>query len=280
MTIENLKLANEIRYLVKAALSEDLGSGDITACLIDPHTQSKATVICRDNAVIAGIDWFNEVFMQLDIGVKVHWHVKDGDQVDANTLLCELEGRSASLLSGERTALNLLQTLSATATATHEYVEKIAHTQCRILDTRKTIPGLREAQKYAVTCGGGKNHRHGLYDGILIKENHILAAGSIANAVNAAKQQNQNVPVEVEVETLNELQQAIDCGADIALLDNMDETLLKQAVELTQKRIKLEASGGISLDNVASVAETGVDFISIGLITKNINAIDLSMRFQ
>jgi len=280
VTINNQKLANDIRYLVKTAISEDLGSGDITAGLIDPKQSSKATVICRDHAVVAGTAWFDEVFSQLDVGVKIHWLVKDGDKVEPNTLLCHLEGFSTSLLSGERTALNLLQTLSATATATNEYVSKVSHTNCKILDTRKTIPGLREAQKYAVTCGGGNNHRHGLYDGVLIKENHILAAGSINNAVSAAKSQNQNIAIEVEVENLDELQEAINSGADIALLDNMGEAMLKQAVEINQKRIKLEASGGISLDNVTSIAETGVDYISIGLITKNINAVDLSMRFQ
>ena len=280
MTHEDLKLANEIRQLVRLCLSEDIGGGDITARLIDPRRQGRASVISRDNAVIAGCEWFDEVFRQLDAGVKIHWHVQDGDSVTPNTLLCELEGIATSLLSGERTALNLLQTLSATATATQAFVTKVSHTQCKILDTRKTIPGLREAQKYAVTCGGGKNHRHGLYDGVLIKENHIMAAGSIANAVQAAKEQNTDIPIEVEVETLDELQQAIASGAEIALLDNMDTELLKQAVAINQNKIKLEASGGINLDNVTSIAETGVDYISVGSITKNIIAIDLSMRFH
>ncbi len=279
MTIDKQKLKSAIQKLAEITLQEDLGAGDITANLIPEATQSTAKVICRDEAVIAGVDWFNAVFQQIDAAIDIRWAVKDGDAVAADTYLCELQGKSRSLLSGERAALNLLQTLSATATLTAQYVAAIAHTDCKILDTRKTIPGLRIAQKYAVSCAGGQNHRLGLYDMILIKENHIMACGSIANAVATAKAQNPAVQIEVEVENLIELQQAIDCGVDIVLLDNMDEATLRQAVALNQKRVKLEASGGISLQNVAKIADTGIDYISIGLITKNINAIDLSMRF-
>lgn len=273
-------LPGNIAETVKIALAEDIQGGDLTAALIPEGNETQATVICRDNAVIAGIAWFNEAFRQIDSNIEINWLVNDGETVSKDTLLCEITGNARHILTVERTALNFLQTLSATATETAKYVQAVSHTKCKILDTRKTIPGLRDAQKYAVLCGGGKNHRKGLYDGILIKENHIMAAGSIRAAVATAKQQHTNIPVEVEVETLDELQEAIISGADIALLDNMDTDTLLQAVSINQDRIKLEASGGITLDNVAAVAEAGVDFISIGLITKNIDAIDLSMRFQ
>lgn len=280
MSISEKLLEKAKKQLASSAIAEDIGSGDISAGLIACDTQSYAKVICREQAVIAGCDWFAEVFRQIDSTVEIVWQVNDGQKVSPNTELCALKGNARSLLSGERAALNILQSLSATATLTQKYVNAIAHTKCKILDTRKTIPGLRIAQKYAVTCGGGKNHRIGLYDMILIKENHILAAGSIANAVTTAKSQNHNVTIEVEVENLDELQQAIESGADRVLLDNMNESLLREAVSLNQNRVELEASGGIDLNNVASVAETGVDYISIGIITKNICAIDLSMRFE
>ena len=278
--MEKHKLVSAIRQLARIAIEEDLGAGDITADLIEPGTRAQATVISREPAVIAGTAWFDEVFHQLDPQVKINWRVADGEEVEADAVLCELQGPARALLSGERTALNLLQTLSATATATRQYVKRVAHTRCRILDTRKTIPGLRIAQKFAVQCGGGENHRLGLYDKILIKENHILAAGSITRAVDNARRLHPNVPIEVEVENLAELQEAIDCQVDTALLDNMNNELLRQAVAINQGKIKLEASGGITLENIAGIAETGVDYISTGDITKNIKAIDLSMRFQ
>jgi len=273
-------LPDNISNTVSLALSEDVASGDLTADLIPADNIADATVICRDDAVIAGTAWFNEVFRQVDENITIDWQVNDGDKVEANTLLCEIKGNARGILTAERTALNLLQTLSATATETARYASAISHTDCTILDTRKTIPGLRDAQKYAVVCGGGKNHRKGLYDGVLIKENHIMAAGSITNAVHHAKQNHKTIPVEVEVENLDELNEALASGADIVLLDNMDNETLKTAVQLNNKQAKLEASGGVSLQSISAIAETGVDFISIGNLTKNINAIDLSMRFK
>jgi len=274
------KLPDNVSATVAIALAEDIQAGDLTASLIPQENSAEATVICRDNAIIAGIAWFNEAFAQIDKQIKIQWFVKDGEQVKANTLLCEISGNARHILTVERTALNFLQTLSATATETEKYANVVSHTKCKILDTRKTIPGLRDAQKYAVLCGGGKNHRKGLYDGILIKENHIMAAGSIDNAVLQAKQLHKDIQVEVEVENLDELNQALLAGADIVLLDNMDNSQLKAAVKQNNGRAKLEASGGVALDTIAAIAETGVDFISIGNLTKNINAIDLSMRFK
>ncbi|MDH5256906.1 MAG: carboxylating nicotinate-nucleotide diphosphorylase [Gammaproteobacteria bacterium] len=273
-------LPANISESVKIALAEDIQNGDLTASLIPQGNEAEATVICRDSAVIAGIAWFNEAFNQVDANVKIKWFVQDGDKVEKNTVLCEINGNARHILSVERTALNFLQTLSSTATETAKYAEAVSHTKCKILDTRKTIPGLRDAQKYAVLCGGGKNHRKGLYDGILIKENHIMAAGSITNAVQQAKLSHSHIPVEVEVENLDELEQALDANADIILLDNMNNELLRAAVKLNNSRAKLEASGGVTLNTITAIAETGVDFISIGNLTKNINAIDLSMRFN
>lgn len=268
-----------IREQVQAALREDIGTGDLTAALIPQTAQAEATVICREPAVIAGRRWFELVFALLDEAVRIDWRVQEGEQVAADTTLCLLTGPARSLLSGERTALNFLQSLSATATTTRRYVDRVAGSGVRLLDTRKTIPGLRLAQKYAVTCGGGHNHRIGLYDGILIKENHIAAAGSIAEAVSQARLHAPGaIPVEVEVENLDELQQALDAGADIMLLDNMSTEAMRKAVSLTAGRAKLEASGGITLESIAEVAATGVDYISIGALTKDIHAIDLSMR--
>lgn len=278
----SIPLPTNINATVKNALFEDINNGDLTASLIPENNEAIATVICRDAATIAGIAWFNAAFSQIDANIKITWHVSDGDYVSANTVLCEISGNARHMLTTERTALNFLQTLSATATETAKYVAAISHTQCKILDTRKTIPGLRDAQKYAVLCGGGKNHRKGLYDGILIKENHIMAAGSIKNAVQQAKLTHSHIPVEVEVETLDELDQALAVGTEIVLLDNMNNEMLYAAVATVQQHkspTKLEASGGVTLKSIASIAETGVDFISIGNLTKNINAIDLSMRF-
>jgi len=269
-----------IEESVHNALQEDIGSGDVTSRLVDADEVSLAQVISREPAIICGVDWFEEVFGQLDSSVFVDWDVNDGDAVQANQALCSLSGPTRALLTGERTALNFLQTLSATATITHTYVQAIAGTGARLLDTRKTIPGLRLAQKYAVHCGGGVNHRIGLYDAILIKENHIIAAGDISKAVAAARFNNPDMSVEVEVETLEQLQQAIDCKVERVLLDNFDLAGLKQAVALNNRRVELEASGGVNLNSIRSIAETGVDFISCGALTKDVKAIDLSMRFS
>lgn len=280
MAISNPIPAGEIAAQVATALAEDVGPGDLTAALIPEDRHSEATVISRDWAIICGTQWFNEVFSQLDQNIHIEWCVADGDRVKPNQLLCTLKGPSRTLLTGERTALNFLQTLSGTATQANTYAETIAGTGATILDTRKTIPGLRRAQKYAVTCGGGQNHRIGLYDGVLIKENHIAASGSIFAAVTKARDTAPDgIAVEVEVENLDEVQEALEAGADILLLDNMSPDLLKQAVEINNGRAKLEASGGITLKNIRNVAETGVNYISVGAITKELHAIDLSMRF-
>jgi len=266
---------------VSRALREDIGPGDVTAGLIDPQTQARARVRCREAAVLCGTAWFDETFRQLDPRVRVQWRVAEGAAVAADSILCELSGPARAILTGERTALNFLQLLSATASATARYVHAVAGTSCRILDTRKTIPGLRTAQKYAVRCGGGQNHRMGLYDCVLIKENHIAAAGSIAAAVQAARRLSPGVPVEVETENLAEVQAALAAGSDIILLDEFALTDLHQAVSLNRaaaRPAKLEASGSVSLENIAAIAGTGVDFISIGGLTKHVQAVDLSMR--
>ena len=270
----------DIEQSVARALAEDIGSGDVTAALIPAASMADAQVISREQAVVCGIAWFDTVFRQLDPGIRIDWQVRDGDSIAPQQTLCHLSGPARALLSGERTALNFLQTLSATATLARRYAEAVAGTPARVLDTRKTIPGLRQAQKYAVACGGCHNHRHGLYDAILIKENHILAAGSISAALRQAQQLNPQLLIEVEVETLTQLQEAITAGAQRILLDNMDLAQLRQAVALSQGRARLEASGGVQLDNIRAIAETGVDFISVGELTKHIHAVDLSMRFQ
>ncbi len=275
-----MKLPENISSHVKLALQEDIGIGDVTADLIPKENQSKANVVCRDDATLAGTHWFNEVFHQIDPEVEITWHFQDGERVDANEIICTLSGNSRSILSGERAALNFLQTLSATATQTQKFVSKIKGTNARILDTRKTIPNLRDAQKYAVLCGGGKNHRIGLYDMILIKENHIMAAGSIAEAVKQAKQLHPDIRIEVETENLEEFKEASEAGADVIMLDNFDLKSMREAVLENDGRISLEASGGVNLDTVRGIAETGVDFISVGQITKDIAAVDLSMRFE
>jgi len=275
-----MKLPDNIVENVQLALKEDIATGDVTAELIPLTAHSTAYIVCRDTAVLAGAAWLNETFHQIDPQVKVNWHYEDASPIEKNTLLCTLSGSSRSLLSGERVALNFLQLLSATATQTHDYVDIIKDTEVKILDTRKTIPGLRLAQKYAVRCGGGENHRIGLYDRVLIKENHIMAVGSIKQAVMQAKQQHPTLLIEVETETIDEFQQASQAGADIIMLDNFTLEAMKKVVFLNNRRIKLEVSGGVNLDSIRAIAETGVDYISIGQITKDVTAIDLSMRFE
>jgi nicotinate-nucleotide pyrophosphorylase (carboxylating) len=274
----------DLARTVAAALAEDVGSGDLTAALVPARKAGRATVITREAAVVAGRPYVDEVFRQVDPLVVVEWATDDGGQVQPGQVLYRLSGPARSLLTGERTALNFLQTLSAVATATRRCVDAIAGLPCRILDTRKTIPGLRTAQKYAVRCGGGTNHRMGLYDGILVKENHIMAAGSIAAAVSAARACGTKVTLEVEVESLDELRQALDAGADMALLDEFSLDDMRAAVAMNRTHgngpMKLEASGGITLDTLRGIAETGVDFISIGSLTKHVHAVDLSMRFE
>src|ERR1022692_2218666 len=272
----------DLALQVERALAEDIGSGDLTAALIPAGIQGRATVITREPAIICGRPYVDASFKSLDPLAQIDWQVEEGANAHAEQRLFVVTGRARSLLTAERTALNFLQLLSATATAAHRYAALIEGTGCRVLDTRKTIPGLRTAQKYAVRVGGGQNHRIGLFDGVLIKENHIAAAGSIAAAVAAARRLQPKMPIEVEVEDLAELQEAIDARADIALLDNFSLALMKEGVAANRASanpIKLEASGGVSEDSVREIALTGVDFVSVGAITKNVRAIDLSMRF-
>ena len=273
-------LPNDITANVQRALAEDIGDGDLTAGLIDAGTQAHGQVISREPAVLCGSPWFDEVFRQLDKHIRIEWCTHDGEAISRNQLLCRFEGSARGLLSGERTALNFLQTLSGTATTAHRYMDAIKGTHAIILDTRKTLPGLRSAQKYAVRCGGASNHRMGLFDGILIKENHIMAAGGITSAITAARRQNMKVAVEVEVENLRQLREALAAGADILLLDNFDLGGLREAVRITAGRAKLEASGGIDLAQLHATAETGVDYISVGALTKHLQSVDLSMRFE
>lgn len=273
----------DLAAVVERALAEDVGSGDLTAALIPADTQARASIVSRERAILCGIPYAETVFAQLDASVRIVWTHREGERVEPNETLCRLLGPARALLTGERTALNFLQLLSGTASAAHAYAERLAGTACRLLDTRKTLPGLRRAQKYAVRVGGGHNHRMGLFDGILIKENHIMAAGSIAQAVAAARSSSAGVPIEVEVESLEELRQAIEARADIALLDDFPLATLRQAVALNRaagRPLELEASGGVTLETVRSIAETGVDFVSVGAITKHVRAIDLSMRFE
>jgi nicotinate-nucleotide pyrophosphorylase (carboxylating) len=267
---------------VRRALAEDVGSGDLTAALVPAAASAVGQVVTRESALLCGQAWFDEVFRQLDVAISVEWLAAEGATVSPGDLLCRVRGPARSILTGERTALNFLQTLSGTATATRSFVDAVAGTGCGILDTRKTLPGLRTAQKYAVACAGATNHRKGLYDAVLIKENHIVAAGSITAAVAAARKTSPGVKVEVEVESLAELEEALDAGADMALLDEFATVDLVKAVEINRARgrpLKLEASGGIGLANVRDIALTGVDYISIGAITKHLKAVDLSMRF-
>jgi len=271
---------DSIQADVSRALAEDIGSGDITAEILPANKAGRAQVITRESAVIAGIAWFDACFHALDPTIVIDWHVRDGDRIETNTTLCSLHGSVRALLSAERCALNFLQTLSATATLTSHYVNAIRGTRATILDTRKTLPGLRLAQKYAVRCGGGANHRIGLFDAILIKENHIAAAGSITAAVAIAKQFYPKVFLEVEVESVSQLREAVELGVDRIMLDNFSLAEMKIAVKDVAGHVPLEASGGVDLNHVHAIAETGVNFISVGALTKNIQAIDLSMRIN
>lgn len=271
-------LANDITKSVATALAEDIGAGDITAQLIPVDQSAEANVITREDCIFCGRDWVEEVFRQLDSQVQITWYIEDGQQAAANSLLFTVKGSARSLLTGERTALNFVQTLSGTATISHQYAMQVAHTNVKLLDTRKTIPGLRTAQKYAVTCGGCHNHRIGLYDAFLIKENHIAACGGIAQAVATARAVAPGKPVEVEVESFAELDQALEAKADIIMLDNFSIDDMKKAVAINVGRAKLEASGNINEQTLIPTAETGVDFISIGGLTKHCRAVDLSMR--
>lgn len=283
--MHNATLAKEIRFNVTAALTEDLGGSldpkqDITAMLLPEDQQVTAHLITRESGVFCGRDFAEETFTQLGGRVQLHWLVKDGDAITAGQRLLTLTGPARAILTGERTALNFIQTLSAVATETKRYVDKLAGTQCRLLDTRKTLPGLRQALKYAVTCGGGHNHRMGLYDAYLIKENHIFACGGIAQAVAEARRLQPEKPVEVEVESLPELEQALAAGADIIMLDNFSVPDMRTAVSTTAGRAKLEVSGNVTLETIADYAATGVDFVSVGALTKHVHALDLSLRVE
>jgi nicotinate-nucleotide pyrophosphorylase (carboxylating) len=268
---------------VSRALREDVGTGDVTAALIPAAQHAHAQVLCRAPAILCGAPWFDETFRQLDGAIHIHWRANEGAPVAAGSVLCELDGPARAILTGERTALNFLQLLSATATVTQRFVAAVGSSRCRILDTRKTIPGLRTAQKYAVRCGGADNHRIGLYDLVLIKENHIAAAGSIAAAVAAARRQAPSLRVEVEVENLQQLGEALDAQPDLVMLDNFDLEGTRRAVQINRDHagpIPLESSGGVPLGGIGELAATGVDFISVGALTKNVEAVDLSMRFE
>ena len=262
------------------ALKEDIGEGDITAELIPYDNISLATVISREDCIFCGVSWVEETYRQIDEQIVIDWAVEDGDKVKADQIICTLSGSSQNIVSGERVALNFAQTLSATATLSARYAKELEDTNTKVLDTRKTIPGLRMAQKYAVSCGGCENHRIGLFDAFLIKENHINACDGIKNAVEKAHFSNPDLNVQVEIENLDELQQAIDAGADRVLIDNFDIETLKTAVEICRGKLTSEASGNITLKNIRDVAETGVEYISTGALTKDIKAIDLSMRFD
>lgn len=273
-------LDQQVHALVRRVLEEDVGGGDLTAALIPETAEATARIISREAAVLCGQDWVNAVFTAVDDRIRIDWLAADGDRVEPDQPLCRLQGPARGLLTGERAALNLLQTLSGTATLARRYADAVAGLPVRLLDTRKTLPGLRHAQKYAVRCGGCHNHRLGLYDGILIKENHIAAAGSIAAAIGQARRLHHSLPVEIEVEDLDQLEAAITAGADIVLLDNFDLARLREAVKLNLGRVQLEASGGVNLETVRAIAETGVDRISVGNLTKDVRAVDLSMRFD
>jgi nicotinate-nucleotide pyrophosphorylase (carboxylating) len=264
---------------IKSFLEEDIGSGDITAAIIPETTHAHAEVLTREDIIMSGQAWFDAVFKHLDTNVTINWLVSEGEAVKKNTVLCKVSGSARALLTGERTALNLLQLLSATATVARKYADAVADTGCKILDTRKTIPGLRDAQKYAVACGGCHNHRIGLYDGVLIKENHIMAAGSITKAIQKARELT-SVTVEVEVESMSELLEALAAKPDRIMLDNFSLADLRAAVKLSAGAVELEASGNIDLDNIHSIAQTGVDYVSIGALTKHVKAVDLSMRIK
>lgn len=273
----------DIHEQVARALAEDVGSGDVTAALVPPDAQARATLITRDAMVLCGRAWLAETFRQLDPAIHIDWRGHDGHEYPADSVLCEIHGPARAMLTGERCALNFVQTLSGTATATRQYVAAVAGTSCKVLDTRKTLPGLRLAQKYAVRCGGGHNHRLGLYDMVLIKENHVIAAGGIAAAIGAARATSPGVPVEVEVETLHEFRAALAAQPDVIMLDEFGMDDMRRAVaerNAAGRATRLEVSGGITLDNVRDLAMAGVDFVSIGALTKHVRAADLSLRFQ
>jgi nicotinate-nucleotide pyrophosphorylase (carboxylating) len=278
-----LPLPGDISAVVASALAEDVGAGDLTADLIDPNRIARAQVVAREPATLCGCAWFDETFRQIDRRIRVSWHAYDAEAIDADFVVCDLSGPARGLLTGERTALNFLQALSGTATATRALADILEGTATRVLDTRKTLPGLRLAQKYAVRCGGGENHRLGLYDAILIKENHIAAAGGIRKAVEAARKRSPRVPLEVEVENLDELVEALGTDADRIMLDDFAIADVERAVELRNthfgSRKELEVSGGVSADGLAAIAATGVDYVSVGALTKHVRAIDFSMRF-
>jgi nicotinate-nucleotide pyrophosphorylase (carboxylating) len=279
----SVPVPKDLPQQIDRALEEDIGSGDLTAALIPAGAGGRAATITRESAVICGIPYVDATYARIDPQVRIEWQVQEGAAVAADQLLFRMTGPARALLTGERTALNFLQLLSGTATAAHAYAAQLRGTACRLLDTRKTIPGLRTAQKYAVRVGGGHNYRIGLFDGILIKENHIMAAGSIAQAVAAAKSTGTNIPVEVEVENAGELRQAIAAGADIAMLDDFTLEALAEAVAINHgavRPLKLEASGGVTLDTIRKIADTGVDYVSVGSITKHVRAVDLSTRFE
>lgn len=269
----------EIQRNVAASLTEDVGTGDLTAQLIAADAEARGRVITREAAIICGTAWFDATFAALDPESIVSWHVRDGEAVEAGQVLCDIDAGARVLLTAERTALNFLQLLSGTATVTRRFVDAVSGTRARIVDTRKTLPGLRLAQKYAVMIGGGTNHRIGLYDGILIKENHIIAAGNIARVLERARAiAPASAFIEIEVETLDQLREALNAGAEMVLLDNMDLATMREAVSINAGRAELEASGGVSLDRVREIAETGVDRISVGSLTKDVRALDLSLR--
>lgn len=282
MTPEELK--QNVATLARTALAEDLGSGDLTSDLVDSNALNGATVIAREAIVVCGELWAEEVFRQLDDSIVVDWYVADGERADPGDVICKIVGPTRSILSGERTALNFLQTLSGTATVTRQYVDAIEGTEAQILDTRKTLPGMRLAQKHAVRCGGGANHRIGLFDAILIKENHIRSAGGVADALELAQAKHPDVLIEIEVENMQELKEALAAGAKRVLLDNFTVDELREAVRINEEYgivgAELEASGGIGLDNVRAVAETGVDYISVGALTKHVHAADLSLLLK
>lgn len=273
-------LPPDITRVVEAAIREDVGDGDVTAELIAPDATGIADIVCRESAVLSGRAWFDEVFRALDSTCRIEWHRCDGDALDPDDCICTLKGRARALVTGERTALNFLQTLSGTATVTRRYAAQLDGTGTTLLDTRKTLPGLRSAQKYAVLCGGGQNHRIGLFDAILIKENHIEAAGSITAAIRRMREAHPGLTLEIEVESLDDARTALAAGADMLLLDNFSLDELRAAVAATAGRVKLEASGGFEFDELRAVAETGVDFISVGALTKHVRATDFSMRFR
>jgi nicotinate-nucleotide pyrophosphorylase (carboxylating) len=273
-------LPDDVSAAVRQALDEDVGSGDVTASLVAANARVRASVVCREPAVLCGTAWFDETFRQLHGDIAVRWQARDGDKVAAGDVVCTVTGPAAPVLTGERTALNFLQLLSGTATTARRYADAVAGGATRVLDTRKTLPGLRRAQKYAVRCGGCTNHRIGLFDAVLIKDNHIASAGSIAGVVAAARRDNPGLTVEVEVTDLAELDEALDGGADVVMLDNFRRGDIAEAVKRARGRAKLEISGNVDIEDLAELAATGVDYISVGALTKNVRAIDFSMRFE